>query len=149
MRLGEEFHHNGLTLRCAQIGRVPRGLGPTWDRHRLSVETLQLLHERGEDIRRVLVTDVVPLAEAPALLADIAARRQHVLTAVFTTANEHRTDHGRGRVAGPTVWPGPCLHYRPPQEATRALPRWPSPARATGGWMCASRIGYPHAWLHR
>ena len=30
--LGEEFHHNGLSLRCAQIGRVPRGprapLGP-------------------------------------------------------------------------------------------------------------------------
>jgi len=88
VRLGEEFHHNGLTLRCAQIGRVPRGLSATWDRHRLSVETLQLLHGRGEDIRRVLVTDVVPLAEAPALLAGIAAHRKHVLTAVFTATDE-------------------------------------------------------------
>lgn len=25
VRLGEEFHHNGLAVRCAQIGRVPRG----------------------------------------------------------------------------------------------------------------------------
>jgi len=89
VRLGEEFHHNGLTLRCAQIGRVPRGLSPTWDRHRLSVETLQLLRWCGEDIRRVLVTDVVPLAEAPALLAGIAAHRKHVLTAVFTATDEY------------------------------------------------------------
>jgi threonine dehydrogenase-like Zn-dependent dehydrogenase len=89
VRLGEEFHHNGLTLRCAQIGRVPRGLDPTWDRHRLSVETLRLLHLRGEDIRRVLVTDVEPLAEAPALLMDIAVRRRHVLTAVLTTTDVH------------------------------------------------------------
>jgi threonine dehydrogenase-like Zn-dependent dehydrogenase len=89
VRLGEEFHHNGLTLRCAQIGRVPRGLSPTWDRQRLSVETLRLLRLRGEDVRQVLVTDVVPLAEAPALLMDIAARRRHVLTAVFTATDEH------------------------------------------------------------
>ncbi|WP_319460915.1 zinc-binding dehydrogenase, partial [Micromonospora sp. RTP1Z1] len=40
---GEEFHHNGLSLRCAQIGRVPRGLAPTWDRERLSAETIELL----------------------------------------------------------------------------------------------------------
>jgi threonine dehydrogenase-like Zn-dependent dehydrogenase len=25
LRLGAEFHHNGLGIRCAQIGRVPRG----------------------------------------------------------------------------------------------------------------------------
>jgi NADPH:quinone reductase-like Zn-dependent oxidoreductase len=34
LRLGEEFHHNGLAIRCAQIGRVPRGLGFTWNRRR-------------------------------------------------------------------------------------------------------------------
>jgi len=43
----------------------------------------------SEDVRQVLLTDVVPLAEAPALLTDIAARRRHVLTAVFTTTDEH------------------------------------------------------------
>ena len=36
VRLGEEFHHNGLAVRCAQIGRVPRGLAHAWDRDRLS-----------------------------------------------------------------------------------------------------------------
>ncbi len=36
VRLSEKFHHNGLTLRCARIGRVPRGLAAYGDRHRLS-----------------------------------------------------------------------------------------------------------------
>ena len=35
-------------------------------------------------MRRHLVTDLLPLAEAPALLADLAARRRHVLQAVFS-----------------------------------------------------------------
>ena len=39
LRLGEEFHHNGLTVRGAQINRVPRGLAASWDRDRLSAET--------------------------------------------------------------------------------------------------------------
>ncbi len=85
VRLGEEFHHNGLTLRCAQIGRVPRGLAPSWDRQRLSAETVRLLRARGDDIRRYLITDVLDLREAPALLTDVAARKRHVLSAVFTT----------------------------------------------------------------
>lgn len=84
LRLGAEFHHNGLSLRCAQIGRVPRGLAPWWDRHRLSAETVRLLLSRGDDIRRHLVTDVVPLDDAPGLLADVSAHRRHVVTAVFT-----------------------------------------------------------------
>jgi threonine dehydrogenase-like Zn-dependent dehydrogenase len=84
VRLGEEFHHNGLSLRSAQIGRVPRGLASHWDRQRLSAETVRLLRSRGDDIRRHLVTDVLDLAEAPGLLADVAARRRHVLSAIFT-----------------------------------------------------------------
>jgi hypothetical protein len=31
-----------------------------------------------------MITDVVPLAEGPALLADLAARRRHVIQAVLT-----------------------------------------------------------------
>ena len=84
VRLGEEFHHNGLVLRCAQIGRVPRGLAGSWDRHRLSAETIRLLAARGADIREHLVTDVVDLAEAPALLVAVAERRRQVLSVVFT-----------------------------------------------------------------
>lgn len=83
LRLGEEFHHNGLVVRCAQIGRVPRGLSPSWDRERLSAETIVLLREEGGAIRTHLVSAVVPFTDAPALLTDLAARRRHELQAVL------------------------------------------------------------------
>lgn len=83
VRLGEEFHHNGLSVRCAQIGRVPRGLAPTWDRERLSAETIDLLCAYGDLVRAHLVTSVVPFAEAPKLLTDLAARRRHEVQAVL------------------------------------------------------------------
>ncbi len=81
--LGEEFHHNGLTVRCAQIGRVPRGLAGSWDRRRLSHETLDLLRGHGDDVRAQVLTDVVPFDEAPALFADLSARRRQVISAAF------------------------------------------------------------------
>jgi threonine dehydrogenase-like Zn-dependent dehydrogenase len=84
VRLGEEFHHNGLSLRCAQISRVPRGQAHLWNRARLSTETVSLLRAQGTAVRKHLVTDVLPLADAPALLADLAARRRHCLQAVFS-----------------------------------------------------------------
>ncbi|MGW0804926.1 zinc-dependent alcohol dehydrogenase [Nonomuraea sp. NPDC002799] len=83
LRLGEEFHHNGLTLRCAQIGRVPRGLAHAWDRERLSHETIALLREHGGPLRKHVITDVVGFADAPALLADLAARRRQSIQAVL------------------------------------------------------------------
>jgi threonine dehydrogenase-like Zn-dependent dehydrogenase len=79
VRLGEEFHHNGLALRCAQIGRVPRGLTPSWDRERLSGETIALLRAYGELVARHLVSAIVPFDDAPALLADLAAGRRQEL----------------------------------------------------------------------
>ncbi|MFY1702541.1 zinc-dependent alcohol dehydrogenase [Micromonospora sp. WMMA1923] len=84
VRLGEEFHHNGLALRCAQIGRVPRGLAPTWDRERLSAETIDLLRCHGNLIGTHLVSAVVPFDEAPALLTDLAQRRRQELQVVLT-----------------------------------------------------------------
>ncbi|SDD54214.1 Threonine dehydrogenase [Geodermatophilus telluris] len=75
VRLGEEFHHNGLSVVCAQISRVPRGMAADWPRRALAEATLDLLRERGDDVRRHLVTDVVALEDGPALLADLAARR--------------------------------------------------------------------------
>ena len=83
LALGEEFHHNGLAIRCAQIGRVPRGTAHLWDRRRLAAETVSLLRADGPAMREHLVTDLVPLGDAPALLADLASRRRHVLQAVF------------------------------------------------------------------
>src|SRR6185437_10961010 len=83
LRLGAEFHHNGLAVRCAQIGRVPRGLTGTWDRERLSAETIDLLRADGTAIRKHLVTAVVPFEDAPELFTDLAARRRHELQAVL------------------------------------------------------------------
>jgi len=92
VRLGAEFHHNGLGVRCAQIGRVPRGLAHTWDRERLSAETIDLLRVDGQAIREHLVTAVVPFEDAPALFSDLATRRRHEVQAVlaFTPANGSR-----------------------------------------------------------
>jgi threonine dehydrogenase-like Zn-dependent dehydrogenase len=84
LQLGAEFHHNGLGVRTAQIGRVPRGTGHMWDRERLSAATIALLRAHGPAVREHVITDVVPLAEGPALLADLAARRRHVIQAVLT-----------------------------------------------------------------
>jgi threonine dehydrogenase-like Zn-dependent dehydrogenase len=86
VRLGEEFHHKGLTVRCAQIGRVPRGLAGRWDRRRLVRETLGLLDRCGGVVREHLVTDVVPLDEGPALLTALAERRTSVVQAVFAVS---------------------------------------------------------------
>jgi threonine dehydrogenase-like Zn-dependent dehydrogenase len=87
VRLGEEFHHNALTVRCAQIGRVPRGLSDTWSRDRLSQATIDLLGEHGQAIQKHLISTVVPFDAAPALLADLAARRRHEIQAVLRCAD--------------------------------------------------------------
>ncbi len=83
LRLGEEFHHNGLSIRSAQIARVPRGLAHRWNRRRLALETIELLRAYSSLIQAHLITDVVPLAAAPHLVADLAARKRHTLQAVF------------------------------------------------------------------
>ncbi|WP_305784440.1 zinc-dependent alcohol dehydrogenase [Symbioplanes lichenis] len=83
VRLGEEFHHNGLALRCAQIGRVPRGLAGTWDRDRLSAATIDLLRAHGDDIRKHMITAVVPFDQTPQLLADLGARRRQEVQSVL------------------------------------------------------------------
>jgi threonine dehydrogenase-like Zn-dependent dehydrogenase len=84
VRLGEEFHHNNLAILCAQIGRVPRGMTGDWPRSALADVTLDLLRERGKDVRRHLVTDVVPFEDGPGLLTDLATRRRPTLQAVLS-----------------------------------------------------------------
>lgn len=83
LRLGEEFHHNGLAIRCAQIGRVPRGLSHLWDRRRLAAETIRLLRAEGEGIRRDVITHVVEFDEGPAFLKTLVAERPDFLQVVF------------------------------------------------------------------
>ena len=86
VRLGEEFHHNGLTIRCAQIGRLPRCLGHTWDRRRLAQETLALLRAEGEAIARHLITHVVAFDDAPDFLDELVRTRPDFLQVVFKVA---------------------------------------------------------------
>ncbi|CAA9520691.1 MAG: hypothetical protein AVDCRST_MAG39-2627 [uncultured Sphingomonadaceae bacterium] len=83
VRLGEEFHHNGLSLRCAQIGRVPRGLAWAWDRRRLAAATAELLVAEGEAIREHMITDVVPFDDAPPFVAELVERRRPFVQVVF------------------------------------------------------------------
>ncbi|MCE7986158.1 MAG: hypothetical protein DYG89_33695 [Caldilinea sp. CFX5] len=84
VRLGEEFHHNGLTIRCAQIGRVPRGLGHLWNRQRLAIETIDLLRTFTLEICDHLITDIVPYDNGPAFMTRMAQSYQpQVLQAVL------------------------------------------------------------------
>jgi len=83
LRLGEEFHHNGLNLRCAQIGRVPRGMAFAWDKRRLAAETVKLLAARGDEIKTQLITHVVPIEDAPVFIRHLTVQRPEFLQIVF------------------------------------------------------------------
>ena len=86
VRLGEEFHHNWLSIRCAQIGRVPPGMDRLWDHERLGRETIALLADRGAAIRQQLITHVVPFDEAPDFLRHLVAERPEFIQIVFAYA---------------------------------------------------------------
>ena len=83
-RLGEAFHHNGLAIRCAQIGRVPRGfaaaLGPPPPRRR----DRRAPPRRGR--RRsaaTSITHVVPFDEGADFLRRLPSERPDFLQIVF------------------------------------------------------------------
>ncbi len=87
LRLGEEFHHNALTIRAAQISHIPQGASCRWDRRRLAAETIELLSVYGLLIRTHIITDVVSFDTAPSLFAELAQRKRHVLQAVFEVSS--------------------------------------------------------------
>lgn len=83
VRLGEEFHHNGLTIRCAQIARVPRGLAHAWNRTRLANETIELIRGQAKVFTDHVVTDVVPLRDAAAVITELAERKRTAVQIVL------------------------------------------------------------------
>ena len=83
LRLGEEFHHNGLSLVCAQINRMPRPLAAAWDQRRLAEVTMTMLAREGALIRAHMITHVVPFDDGPRFLADLVAHRPDFLQVVF------------------------------------------------------------------
>jgi threonine dehydrogenase-like Zn-dependent dehydrogenase len=86
LRLGEEFHHNGLTIRCAQINRVPRGLAHIWNRRRLALETVALLQAEQPLMLREMITHIVDFDEAPAFLSALVENRPEFMQIVFKVA---------------------------------------------------------------
>jgi 2-desacetyl-2-hydroxyethyl bacteriochlorophyllide A dehydrogenase len=82
LRLGEEFHHNRISLVCSQIGGVAPELASRWDRRRL-VQTFMCLALAGRVRCTDLITHRVPVADAPALFRLLDERPHEVLQAVL------------------------------------------------------------------
>jgi hypothetical protein len=80
---GEAFHHNGLRHICAQIRRVPRRLAATWDRRRLSLETIRFLRDCGAAVRDHLITHVVPFSQAQEIYDALDAGQPNLIQAVL------------------------------------------------------------------
>jgi NADPH:quinone reductase-like Zn-dependent oxidoreductase len=95
LRLGEEFHHNGLTIRCAQINNMPLGLNHTWTRRRLAAETIDLLKVYGPQLRQHMFTHVIPFDQAPDFLAGLAATYQPEVIQAVVEVPSHRDLLGR------------------------------------------------------
>ena len=83
LRLGEDFHHNGLSIRCAQINRAPRVLAASWDRRRLALETIRLLEAEGAGIRAHMFTHLVPFEDGAAFLKNLVTERPDFMQIVF------------------------------------------------------------------
>jgi 2-desacetyl-2-hydroxyethyl bacteriochlorophyllide A dehydrogenase len=82
LSLGEEFHHNRITIVSSQIGGIAPGLQHRWDRPRL-IETFMRTAIEGEVELRPLITHVVPAAEAPEVFRLLDERPSEVLQAVL------------------------------------------------------------------
>lgn len=93
--LGEEFHHNRITLVCSQIGGVRPELSHRWDRLRLESTFMRLLAE-GRIQAQPLITHVVPVEQAAALFALLDRHPETALQTVLAfdhTGAQHGADH--------------------------------------------------------
>ena len=63
--LGEEFHHNRISIIASQIGGVPAGVSARWTRERLHAVVMQLVADGRVDVGS-LVSSVVPVGDAAA-----------------------------------------------------------------------------------
>ena len=61
--LGEEFHHNRISLVCSQISNVDPALSYRWDRIRL-IHTIMELQIQGSLNLRPVITHVIPFEQA-------------------------------------------------------------------------------------
>ncbi len=63
LSLGEEFHHNRISLVCSQISNVDPALSYRWDRIRL-IHTIMELQAQGSLNLRPVITHVIPFRQA-------------------------------------------------------------------------------------
>lgn len=63
LRLGEEFHHNRISLVCSQISNVDPALSYRWDRIRL-IHTIMDLQVKGSLNLRPVITHIIPFKQA-------------------------------------------------------------------------------------
>lgn len=63
LRLGEEFHHNRVSIVCSQIGGVPQSLNQRWDEDRMQRVFLRHVAAGAVDAT-ALVSHVLPAADA-------------------------------------------------------------------------------------
>jgi 2-desacetyl-2-hydroxyethyl bacteriochlorophyllide A dehydrogenase len=61
--LGEEFHHNRISLVCSQISNVDPALSYRWDRLRL-IHTIMDLQAQGSLNLRPVITHIIPFKKA-------------------------------------------------------------------------------------
>jgi 2-desacetyl-2-hydroxyethyl bacteriochlorophyllide A dehydrogenase len=97
LNLGEEFHHNRVSVVASQIGGTPTVLTGRWDRPRLHRAVLGLVAAGSLEVAS-LVTHVVPAEEAETayrlLDEDPAAALQVVLDFRATPDAERSLSHG-------------------------------------------------------
>jgi 2-desacetyl-2-hydroxyethyl bacteriochlorophyllide A dehydrogenase len=80
--LGEEFHHNRVSVVAAQIGGVPTAIAHRWDRARLHRAVLELVSTGRLEVEP-LVTHVVPAEYAAAAYRQLDEHPGEVLQVVL------------------------------------------------------------------
>lgn len=82
LRLGEEFHHNRITVVASQISGVTPRLADRWNRQRLE-ETVMALQQTGRLHLRDLITHVVPFSRASDAFETLERRPNETLQVVM------------------------------------------------------------------
>lgn len=82
LSLGEEMHHNRISIITSQIGGIAPGLQHRWDRLRL-VHTVMRLAAEDRLHLGPLITQVRPVTEAAGLFREVSEHPESVLQAVL------------------------------------------------------------------
>lgn len=87
LALGEEFHHNRITVICSQISGVNPALQHRWDKPRLTRAFMQLVAD-GKVALDPLITHVVPFRDAASIYQLLDTRPESVMQSVLAFGGE-------------------------------------------------------------